>query len=399
MQEAAAMRRDPANPFPWYRAMRAGSPVHYYSQHGTWHVFRYGDVQRVLSEYATFSSAQIGGSQTPIGASLLSTDPPRHRQLRALVSQAFTPRAIEALAPRIAAIVDELLDRVAEAGRMDVIRDIAYPLPVIVIAQLLGIPAAERDQFKAWSNAVVTGASQGVGAAPAVTGGQANREMAAYFGKLIVERRREPQDDLISALLAAEIDGERLSVMELLGFCVLLLIAGNETTTNLIGNAVLCFDDYPDALEAVRRDPALIPSTVEEVLRYRSPVQAMFRTVAQDKSLGGQELRQGQHVMAWIGSANRDERAFEAAERFDLRRAPNRHIAFGSGVHFCLGAPLARLEAKIALRALIERTPDLRRVADVPLTVMESAIVYGVNSLPVTFTPGRLAQQATAVSS
>jgi cytochrome P450 len=396
-QEIPAPRRDASDPFPWYRAMRAGAPVSYDAQYDTWHVFRYGDVQRVLSEYAAFSSASLGGGRpgpgrqamTPIGASLISTDPPRHRQLRALVSQAFTPRTIEALAPRITAVTHELLDRVAPAGAMDLVGDFAYPLPVIVIAQLLGIPPAERDRFKAWSDAVVTGASAGVGSAPPVTSGQAHREMAAYFVGLLEERRQRPQDDLISALLAAEIDGQSLSVPELLGFCVLLLIAGNETTTNLIGNAVLCFEEHPEVAEALRADPALLPGAIEEVLRYRSPVQSMWRSVARETSLAGHTLREGQRVVAWIGSANRDEAVFDAPDRFVAGRAPNRHLAFGAGVHFCLGAPLARLEARIALTALLERMPDLRRVADAPLTVVRSPIVYGVERLPVTFSPAR----------
>ncbi|HVG98911.1 MAG TPA: cytochrome P450 [Chloroflexota bacterium] len=395
------MRRDPADPFPWYRAMRAAGPVRYRPEHDSWHAFGYADVQRVLSEHATFSSqASLGGpptggpggpggreGRTPLQASLIGTDPPRHRQLRALVSQAFTPRAIANLAPRIEAVVGELLDRVAESGRMDVIEDLAYPLPVIVIAQLLGIPPEERDRFKAWSDAVVTGASAGVGAAPAVTAGQAHAEMAGYFGGLIARRRAQPEDDLISGLIAARIDGEGLSTAELLGFCVLLLIAGNETTTNLIGNAVLCFDESPPALAAVRADPALLPGALEEVLRFRSPVQSMFRTVARDATLGGQELRAGQRVLAWIGSANRDGEVFRDPDRFDPQRTPNRHIAFGSGVHFCLGAPLARLEARIALTALLARTSGLRRAGDGPLPVVESGIVYGVRHLPVVFDP------------
>jgi cytochrome P450/predicted dehydrogenase len=396
--ERPPVRRDPANPFPWFRAMRSGLPVVYNRQNDAWHVFRYGDVQRVLSDHATFSSSSVGGPpgpgqehRTPLGASLISTDPPRHRQLRALVSQAFTPRAIEGLAPRISAIVQELLDRVAETGRMDLIGDFAYPLPVIVIAQLLGIPSAERDQFKTWSDAVVAGASAGVGTAPPVTGGQAHREMAEYFGRLIEQRRRQPRDDLVSGLLAAQIEGQHLSQMELLGFCVLLLIAGNETTTNLIGNAALCFDEHPEVVEAVRADPALLAGTIEEVLRYRSPVQSMVRTVARDTTLGARELRvvAGQHVVAWIGSANHDEAVFHEPDRFDIRRTPNRHLAFGAGIHFCLGAPLARLEARIALTALLRRMPDLRRVADAPLTIVPSSMLYGVQRLPVTFSPAR----------
>jgi cytochrome P450 len=395
-QPAPTVRRDPSDPFPWYRAMRSGSPVFYDPQLDTWHVFRYADVQRVLSEYATFSSSFEGPAalspasgrdgRTPIGASLIGTDPPRHRQLRALVSQAFTPRTIDALAPRITTIVNDLLDRVAGAGAMDLIGDFAYPLPVIVIAQLLGIPPEERDQFKSWTDAVVTGMSAGVGGAPSVTAGQAHRQMAEYFGRLVEQRRRHPQDDHISGLLAAQIDGEHLSPVEVLGFCVLLLIAGNETTTNLIGNAVLCFDEHPDVVSAIQADPVLLPSAIEEVLRYRSPVQSMFRTVARAAELGDQPVHPGQQVVAWIGSANRDEAVFDDPDRFDARRSPNRHIAFGHGVHFCLGAPLARLEARIALSTLLRRLPDVRRVPGAPLTVLNSTIVFGVHHLPVTFT-------------
>ena len=391
IQGPRAVRRDESNPFPWYQAMRASAPVFYDERQETWHVFRYVDVQRVLSEYTSFSSsfAANGGheGQSPLGSSIIGLDPPRHRQLRALVSQAFTPRAIEALAPRIAEIVGSLLDQVAPTGQMDVIHDFAYPLPVIVIAELMGIPAAERDRFKSWSDAVVTGMSSGVGSAPSVTAGQAHREMAEYFGRMIEERRRQPKDDLISALLQAQVEGQHLTQMEVLGFCILLLIAGNETTTNLIGNAVLCFEEYPEAMEAVRADRSLLPSALEEVLRYRSPVQSMFRTVAQETTLGEGQTKKGQRVIAWIGSANHDETMFEAPERFDPRRTPNRHIAFGYGVHFCLGAPLARLEARIALDALLRRLPDLRLVPGATPIFMESPIVYGAKHLPVTFTP------------
>ena len=379
MSTSAPARRDPLNPFPWYRLMRAQAPVFFEPERQLWHVFGYPDVQRVLSEHAAFSSQfMAGGDDSALSSSLVATDPPRHRQLRALVSQAFTPRAVDDLAPRISAITDALLDQVDGTGHMDVVRDLAYPLPVIVIAEMLGVPADERDQFKTWSDAITSTTGEGA---------RAQQAMAAYFATLIEERRRRPRQDLVSALMAAQIDGEHLSLPELLGFCVLLLVAGNETTTNLIGNAVLCFDESPGAFDELRHGPGLLPAAIEEVLRFRSPVQSMFRVVARPTMLGGHTLEPGQSVLAWIGSANRDEQAFADAERFDLRRNPTRHLAFGHGIHFCLGAPLARLEARIALTALLRRLPGLRRVPDSRLEPQDSFIVYGVKNLPVRFDP------------
>ena len=364
-------------PFDWYRSMRASTPVLYDPGRDCWSVFRYDDVQRVLSEHATFSSRfphAEASADYPLDASLISTDPPRHRQLRALVSQAFTPRAIAQLEPRITAIAHELLDRVVDAGRMDLVAEFSDPLPVIVIAELLGIPPAERDQFKRWSDALVSDVE-----------GNVQPAMSQYFHQAIAEHRRRPRNDLIGALLAAEIDGERLSEVELLGFCTLLLVAGNVTTTNLIGNAVLCFDETPGVMERLRAERALLPDVVEEVLRYRSPVQSMFRYAAVDSRIGDQEIRAGQTVIAWIGSANRDDAQFAAPDRFDVARRPNRHLAFGQGVHFCLGAPLARLEAKVALTALLDRLAEVKCDRSTPLEALDSSIVYGVRHLPITF--------------
>lgn len=364
------------NPFPWYRRMRESTPVAYDARYDAWSVFRYDDVQRVLSEYSAFSSQFHGPGQpaeTPLDASLVSTDPPRHRELRSLVSQAFTPRAINRLAPRIEQITAGLLDRAGQDGRLDIVGDLSYPLPVTVIAELLGIPAADRERFKYWSD-VIVGAGSGYGSV--------QRDMVAYFREVIAWRRREPGDDLISALLAAEIDGERLSEFDLLGFCILLLVAGNETTTNLISNAILCFDEHPEGWQALRGDRSLLPSAIEEVLRYRSPVKSMFRVALSDTPIGDQHVRAGQTVVAWIGSANRDEDRFPDAERFDIRRRPNRHLGFGHGIHACLGAPLARLEARIALDALLERYIDIQVAPDARLEVTDSSIVFGVRHLP-----------------
>jgi cytochrome P450 len=381
MDEVWTVERE-LDPFPWYARMRASEPVAFDGRWDAYSVFRYADVQRVLSEYTTFSSARggpgAGEAQHPLNASLINMDPPRHRQLRGLVSQAFTPRAVAALEPRIAQIVDELLAAVAPAGRMDVVEDLAYPLPVIVIAELLGIPPADRARFKAWSDAVVTGQA-------GAQRGELQREMAMYFMQTIERRRHDPGSDLISALLAAEVDGQKLTQMELLGFCMLLLIAGNETTTNLIGNAILCFDEQPEVYEQLRADPDLLPSAIEEVLRYRSPVQEMDRVTTTATQLGDVPIPARTWVSAWIGSANRDDDQFPDPETFDITRTPNRHLAFGQGIHFCLGAPLARLEASVALGELLARFHDIRRVREVALEPLHSGIIFGVRHLPVTF--------------
>ncbi|MCY0902202.1 MAG: cytochrome P450 [Firmicutes bacterium] len=377
---------DELNPFPWYDRMRSESPVQVNAR-GVVNVFGYADVQRALSDHEYFSSNFSGGHDEnhPISASLISTDPPRHRDLRSLVSQAFTPRRIELLTPRIEQIAKELLDGVAGKGEMDIVADFAYPLPVIVIAEMMGIPSEHRDRFKRWSDAVVTGSheieSAGV---DGVIEGDPQREMAAYFMQLMAERRQHPGDDLISGLLAAQIDGQHLSDIELMGFCVLLLVAGNETTTNLITNAMLCFLEQPALFARLRKQPEDLPAAIEEVLRYRSPVQSMYRVCVKATRLGQVDIRAGQPVIAWIGSANRDEAQFAHADHFDVDRDGNRHIAFGYGVHFCLGAPLARLEAKLALTRLLSQYADF---AEVPGSLREpigSSVVYGLKSLPIT---------------
>lgn len=365
-----------SNLFPWYASMRAASPVVYDPRHGVHNVFLYDDVKTVLSDFARFSS-QRGrgqGSQNPESAladSIISTDPPRHRQLRALVERAFTPRQVEALAPRITELARELLSGFGDD--VDFVRDFAEPLPVIVIAEILGIPTSDRRDFKRWSDGVVSGRSDGM------------REMAAYFSKLIARRRAEGQDgeDLVSALLRAEVDGQHLTPNELLGFCILLLVAGNETTTNLLTNAVQVLSDHPGVREELSAQPDLWPAVIEEVLRFRSPVQSMFRVTTRAVELSGVTIPEGAWVVAWIGSANHDERIFERPDAFDPRRSPNRHLAFGHGVHFCLGAPLARLEANIALRAVYERFPHLRVRRGAELKYIDSTIVHGVKELPV----------------
>ena len=385
----AAADEHPLDPFPHYERMRQAAPVFHDDQSGSWHVFRYDDVQRVLSEYARFSSRMGGDDPSETGqlfaSSLITADPPRHRQLRSLVTQAFTPKAVDALAPRISRLTDELLDGIAALGSADLIQELAYPLPVIVISELMGVPAEDRDRFKHWSDVVVSQTRAG-----AVNEDQhvTNVEMTEYFLNLIEQRRSRPGNDLISNLLSAEIDGQKLSVAELLGFCSLLLVAGNETTTNLIGNAVLCFAEAPGTIERLSAEPSLLPQAIEEVLRYRSPVQSMYRVTAADTTLGGVQVPAGVPLVAWIGSANRDERHFERSDQFDIDRGPSRHLAFGQGIHFCLGAPLARLEATIALKAVLSRLPGLTLTAGSQLERMDSTIVYGLTELPVSWQAG-----------
>lgn len=366
------------NPFPWYHQMRANRPVDRHEADDAWSVFRYHDVQRVLSDYECFSSQAMGsGGNEPLDASIISIDPPRHKQLRSLVTQAFTPRTIAQLTPRITTIVHELLDRVASRGSMDIVADLASPLPVIVIAELLGIPTADLERFKCWSDAMAGKIEDEYKTA--------EKEMGRYFTHLLEQRKRNPKDDLLSALLAAEVDGQKLSLEELLGFCIILLVAGNITTTNLIGNAFLCFDEYPHALAQLYTDRSLLPNAVEEVLRYRSPAQQMYRLCRKETELGGRVIPEGHLLTAWIGSANRDESEFPNAGIFDITRSPNRQIAFGYGIHYCPGAPLARLEARITLGAMLERFSQMRRVRDVPLEPVTSDLLHGVTHLPITF--------------
>ncbi|HWI61001.1 MAG TPA: cytochrome P450 [Symbiobacteriaceae bacterium] len=373
------------NPFPVYAQLRQFQPVTYIEPLGTWAIFRYEDVKAVLSDHTHFSSqiAHLFGDPSK-GVSLVFTDPPRHTKLRAIVTKAFTPAAIARLEPRIAAIADELLDKVADRGQMDITADLSYPLPVIVIAEMLGVPAEDRADFKRWSNAEAELFNAVLSAETPEHLVKADLELEAYLKAAIDERRSKPREDLITDLINAEVDGEKLNEGDLIQFCKLLLVAGNETTTNLIGNAVLTLLEHPGQLELLRQNPTLIPAAIEEVLRYRSPVQAMFRLVKADVQIGGQEIKAGDKVTAFMGSANRDETRFTEPDKFIITRDPNPHVAFGHGIHFCLGAPLARLETKVALTALLKRFAHLERADNEPLQLVPSFIMWGLAALPVT---------------
>jgi cytochrome P450 len=388
---------------PWYRAMRANAPVHFRAEDQTWELFRYDDIAALLADPERFSSDfkddYIEWDQ-PVDRSMIATDPPLHSKLRGLVARDFTPRAVAQLTPRISAIAHELLDQVAPVGAMDVVRDFADPLPVIVIAELLGVPSRDRARFKAWSDTLIQGSfeerrqarQKGMHDVAAAT----VDEMCAYFERMIEERRRQPEHDLMSKLIESQLDGEKLSQKELLGFCILLLVAGNITTTNLISSAVICLDEHPEVIERLRADPQRIPGAVEEVLRTRSPARFVIRRATTNTTLRGQQIQANQSVIAWLHSANFDEEVFPEPERFDIERPPNRHLAFGSGIHFCLGAHLARLETRCALEALVQRLPDIRRVPDTPLEMIDSSFIYGVKRVPVTFTPAGVSRPERA---
>ncbi len=374
------------DPFPIYKEMRENSPVFFDPDNFTWNIFCFDDVQRALSDYSVFSSQYMQNrnlsTSQPFAASMISTDPPRHRQLRSLVTQAFTPKAVEQLAPRIQSIVAEYLDKLLDTDRMEIVADLAYPLPVTVIAEMMGIPVEDREKFKHWSDRIVTFADtfeQG----GEFTWDNTVMEMVAYFMEMIQQRKLQPQADLISGLLQANIGGEYLELPELLGFCVLLLVAGNETTTNLIANAMWTFSEHPEAWQQLRLKPELLTTAIEEVLRFRSPVQSMFRNTRQDVDISGIRIPKNNMISVWIGSANRDANQFSSPDTFDIERTPNRHLAFGNGIHYCLGAPLARLEAKIALGALLERIPAFELEPGANLERLPSLIVYGPKSVPI----------------
>ncbi len=314
-----------------------------------------------------------------------------------LISRGFTRRRIAHLEPRIEQLTNELLDSVVARGEMDLVRDLAYPLPVVVIAEMLGVPPEDRIQFKIRSDMVVRSAdrvfeereSSGafVDEANAGMPPEAMEVMGPYFRKIIEQRRAEPRDDLISALISAEIDGEQLTERDILSFASLLLVAGNVTTTNLITNTVQTLLQHPRELSRLRTDTSLLPSAIEEVLRYRSPVQFMFRVAAKDVELNGQRIKAGGRVIALIGSANRDAAKFSNPDTFDITRSKNPHLAFGHGIHHCLGAPLARLESKIALSLLLDRMQQIERVGRGPLPPSDGIILHGVKQLPLRFQP------------
>ncbi len=376
------------DPYPTYHALREADPVHRSPFMAMWIVTRYEDVALVLRDPRFLADrTQWEGFQQLEGVdptrSLLSLDPPDHTRLRDLVGKAFSPRMVERLRPQAQAIVDDALAGPAERGGMELIEDLAYPLPVAVIAGMLGVPREDWPRFRAWSRVLVAGLDplsiQQAGRIAEFTAAQ--NAIYDYLAEIVARRRREPAEDLISALIAVEERGDVLSERELVVMLVLLLVAGHETTVNLIGNGVLALLRHPEQHALLRDRPDLLEPAVEELLRWDSPVQLTARVVGEDCALGGRALRRGELVMTLLGAANRDPEQFSEPDRLDLVRAPNQHFSFGRGVHFCLGAPLARLEGRIAIGSLVRCFPDLRLAGEPERG--ETITLRGLRRLPL----------------
>ena len=382
-----------ADPYPTYHRLRAEDPVHH-SPLGFWVLTRYEDVVAALRDprlvkepIAAFVAARFGAAMPAMGLSMLDRDPPDHTRLRGLVNKAFTPRVVEALRPHIQKIVDGLLARVEGAGTMDLIEEFAYPLPVTVICQMLGVPVEDRERFKQWGLDIARGLDAILlppDSDVARRSVAARHALADYFRGLIAERRAAPRGDMLSDLIAAEEAGDKLREDELLATCILLLVAGHETTVNLIGNGTLALLRHPEQLRRLRENPGLIASAVEELLRYDGPVQRTARIPSADVTFDGLTIGKGEMVMPFIGAADRDPAQFPDPDRLDITRTDNRHIAFGWGIHFCLGAPLARVEGQIAIGTLVQRLPKLALATDRP-EYRQSLTLRGLTTLPVGF--------------
>lgn len=349
-------------PYGWYAEMRSKNPVYFDPKQQVWSVFLHKDVERVLSDYPLFSNRinrmlsfipRINDADKTMGF----LDPPQHSQRRGLVAKAFAAKSIKNWEPRVTAVTQHLLDQVKDQDEIDLVRDLTDPLPVTVMAELLGVPSSDWSQFKQWSDDIISPrARDSYGDAEAVRA-HALKEMFMYMAPIVQHKRNHPSDDIVSDLTMAEYEGDRLSDTDIVKFSIGLLFAGNDTTTQLLANAFYCFlVDAPSVYGELRNDMSLIPRAIEETLRFRSPSQLMLRRVAQDTNVLGPEMKADQAIIAWIGSANRDERQFADADRFDLHRPnSNQHISFGKGPHFCLGAPLARLEVNICLTEFLKR--------------------------------------------
>jgi cytochrome P450 len=394
------------DPYPTYRRLRDEAPVHFAPGSNTWTLSRYDDVVFALKHPELFSSAsafdvlvqqlavdigwrdlvafarflvraRVGWKMfmTGAGDSVIGVDPPRHEELRGIVNRAFTPRRIEDWSRRVAEVVEACMTTLRRGERFDVVEDLAIPVPMIVIAEMIGVEAERRADFKAWSNAIISGVSSSdkKRARPAML--DAMTELSRYLDGVVSERRRLPADDLISVLVDPT-RGATLGADAIMQFILILLIAGNETTTNLIGNAIVALLGNPDQLERVVAEPELVSELVEETLRWDGPVQFIARRTTRDVEIAGSTIPANSRVILLLGSANRDERHFESPDEFDLSRETKGHVGFGLGIHFCLGASLARLEARTALAALVPELPRLRAPVE-QLALIDSVLVRG----------------------
>ncbi len=367
-----------ADPYPYYRELRESDPVHFDERRGSWLLTRYADVASALRDDDWLSAEQ--GPPT----SMLVTDPPDHSRLRTLVSKAFTARTVQQLAPRIQEIVDGLLDAASGHGGMEAISEFAYPLPITVIAELLGVEPERRDFFRDASQKIAIALGPSGDLRTALRAAQGRDELIVYFDDLIARRRADPRDDLVSALIAAEERGDLLSHGELLAMMLLLLVGGHETTVNLIANGLLALMRNPDQFELLRTTTGSEKRAVEEFLRYDSPVQYSGRVAKEDVEIDGKRVRAGQGVRMMLAAANRDPEVFSEPDLLDITRDPCPHVAFGAGIHFCLGAQLARLEGQIAIPAVVRRFPRLRLTGD-GLRWRPAPVMRGLEALPVKF--------------
>jgi cytochrome P450 len=390
-----------ADPYPTYSELRSSAPVHRITLpdgRGVWLVTRHEDVlavfkderfvknwRKVLTPEQLAQIPPIPEVMEPLSANMLDTDPPDHRRLRALVSKAFTPRLIEHMRPRVQEIADTLLDAVQDRGEMDLIDDYAFPLPITVIAELLGVPAEDRNSFREWSDAAVSGDTSREHLEKVLIPNM--QAFIDYLRQMFEEKRRNPAEDLVSALVRAEEAGDQLSEDELLGMVFLLLVAGHETTVNLIGNGVLALLQHPDQLEKLRADPSLIRDAVEELLRFDGPVETSTERFArEDVRIGETVIPRGEMVLVVIAAADRDPDRFPDPDALDITRSDNKHLAFGKGIHHCLGAPLARMEGQIAISTLLRRMPELRlKGSPESLSWRPGMVLRGLQGLPVEF--------------
>ncbi len=400
LQYDPALPEARSDPFPLYKRLREEDPVHWSEALDAWVLTRYDDVVAVLRDprfsadrrrsrnrlaQEAMAAAEEYGGPAARANTMLSSDPPEHTRLRLLISKAFLPRAVEKLRPHIQEIADQLLDEAPEPGRLDVLMDYAYPLPVIVIAELMGVPTEDRSQFKRWSDDIVATLG-GSFSSPGLMerAARSGHEISEYFREVIAQRRKQPKEDLVSVLVAAADQGDDLSEEQLLATCIVALIAGNETTRNLIANGMLALLRNPDQLEKLWSDPSLVEPAVEELLRYAGPVQCTSRVAMEDLEIDGHAVETGQMVFTMLAAANRDPAQFADPERLDITREHNYHVEFSSGIHSCLGQPLARIEAHIAFSTLARRIPN-PRLATEALEWGPSFILRGVKSLPITF--------------
>lgn len=370
----------------WTKAIRAEDSVVYNDENETWVVFDYQDVVRVQSDFAFFSSQKTikdrGDDAQP--SNLIEMDPPQHRQMRALLSQAFSPRTIAAREPQIQQITNELFDKALAQGHTDWMESVANPLPIIVIADMLGLPRENWKQFKTWTDAIIN-------KSPEME--SASQNATAYFAQTIEAHYKQPQPDILSGLIAAEVEGQRLSFEDVVAFCFLLFIAGNITTSNMLGNSILSFDEQPGAFQQLRTQPELVENAVEEILRYMPPFRSgpndllVGRVATTDVTLGNKHIHKGDKVEVSRFSANFDTNTFTNPNQIDITRNPNRHQSFGHGIHFCIGAPLARLELKTAFKTLLARTQSIEIDHDHKIEQVPSRLIFGPKEVIVNITP------------